>query len=74
MSSKRWAGVLLIVFMPLIVASAVSVMTRGWAYIVQSGNPSLQTRSRQKQEFKALLVGFYLILISTLIYLHFHKR
>jgi hypothetical protein len=47
--------------------------SRGWAASVQAGHVSDQTRNRQKIGFVVVLVGLYLLMFGTTIYIHLSR-
>jgi hypothetical protein len=60
--------ILLDLVAPPIIAGAWWLMSGGLAGIIQGGSRSAETKSRQAQEFWALLILFYLIMFGITIY------
>ena len=66
--------VFILVLGPPIMACLVWLLSRGWASGVQGGGVSERTKRRQKWEFWAVLVGFYVMGFGIVLYAHFFKH
>ena len=73
-ASPLWQQLLFFVLAPPIAAMAFSIMARGWANVVQSGDVSETTRKRQKLEFWVMLCFMYVMLFCIFLYAHFRHH
>jgi hypothetical protein len=60
--------VLIDIIAPPVTAGLWWLMARGWAIAVQQGNPSEETRGRQKMGFWAIMIMSYFLMIGATIY------
>ena len=72
-ASPLWAQVLFFALAPLIMASLIWALSRGWANVVQAGKVSQTTRKRQRFEFWGVLVFMYVMLACIFAYAHLRR-
>ena len=56
---------------PPVITALWWLMSRGWASIVQGGDPTERTKRRQRGEFFVLLIVMYMISFGMAIYAWF---
>jgi hypothetical protein len=66
-----WQQLLLDLIAPPVLACLWWLGSRGWAWTVQGGQVSDQTRDRQKIGFVVVLVGLYGLMFGTTAYINF---